>query len=254
LIGYRVYSPEGGSLGQISDLVVNKDDGHIVLVILSDVPGFGSRLAAAPWGAFERIGEHTFQLNFGDREVALGEAYRDRYSNEMERNMDLVGLSDVPGRIDSQWADSLYRFYGQSPYWGEAKSPPADVMSHRVAGNSFSFMGPMAGDSSPPRLFGSMILSNDGEPSGRIIDLVIDSRSGRVALMVLDEVPGRGILMVGVPFGRLSESGNAYVLNVSKEQVATAPAFMGIDGMEDHQKAEEIYRHFGITPYWTMGE
>ena len=55
MIGTRVYSPAGGFLGLIRDLMIDKSNGDIVLVILSDVPDFKDRFVAAPFGALERM-------------------------------------------------------------------------------------------------------------------------------------------------------------------------------------------------------
>ena len=175
LIGHKVHSPDGGVLGQISDLVIDKTNGRVALVILSDVPGFGTRFVAAPWGALERTGNHRFQLNFGDREIAVAGTYADPYGHELQRNMNTVGLSSVPDVVDSRWAASLYRFFGQSPYWTEAEVSHMDIMAYRVAGDTFSLTGFALGTSAAPGLFGSMVRPHDGKtesedhrPRGRL--------------------------------------------------------------------------------------
>jgi sporulation protein YlmC with PRC-barrel domain len=252
LIGHRVYSPVGGDLGYISDLMIDRDDGHVALVILSDVPGFGDRFVAAPFGALERTGENIFQLNFGERDIAIANTFlEDRYAYELTRSVDTVGLSMIPSAIDPLWADTVYRFYGQTPYWTEGKTPRPDIMAYRTPGpiNVESFFG-TAGSSA---LLGATVESNGGKTVARISDLVIDSRDGRVALVVVDRVPERGDAMVAVPFGELSMSGNAYAFNFTDDRLAAAPTYNEFADANNPKRAEDIYRYFGLQPYWSEG-
>jgi sporulation protein YlmC with PRC-barrel domain len=251
LIGHRVYSPVGGDLGQICDLMIDRSDGHIALVILSDVPGFGSEFVAAPFGALERTGDNVFQLNFGDRDIPVASTYEDQYAYELARYRSTVGFSTIPSSIDPLWADTLYRFYGQTPYWTEGKTPHQDIMSYRTAHFSITesfFMGTTA-----PVLMGATVQSQDGTAVARIDDLVIDSKDGRVALLVLDQVPGRADAQVAVPFADLSLSGNAFAFNFTEDRLADAPSFDEFADANNPQKAEDIYRYFGEQPYWTEG-
>lgn len=238
LIGHRVYSPAGGNLGQISDLMIDRTSGHIALVILSDVPGFGAEFVAAPFGALQRTGESIFELGFGDKEVAIADSYyEDPYAYELYRNMSIVALSDVPATINPLWAESLYRFYGQAPYWShEGREVPMDIASYRCTG-----------------LIGAEVSFQEGKDMARIDDFVIDSKDGRVAFLVVDQVPGRGDMEVAVPFEAFSMSGNAFALNITEERLAAAPSFGDTD-LRNQQKAEDIYKYFGLQPYWTGGE
>ncbi len=250
-IGHRVYSPVGGDLGQIYDLMIDRSDGHIALVILSDVPGFGSEFVVAPFGALERTGDNIFQLNFGDRDIPVASTYEDRYAYELTRSRSIVGFSTIPSSIDPLWADTLYLFYGQTPYWTEGRTVPPDIMSYRAAEPFITeafFMGTGA-----PALMGASVQTTDGKAVARIDDLVIDSKDGRVALLILDQVPGRGDALVAVPFGELSMTGNAFALNTTEDRLAAAPGFMEFADANNPQKAADIYRYFGEQPYWTEG-
>ena len=144
LIGHQVYSPYGGEFGQIEDLMIDRTDGHIALVILSGVRGFGTGFEPpllAPWKVTGKIPSCSTSMlsmiqtptvfrilqppmtirttirthtNFIDLEASLG--YR------LSRRT-----------IDPLWADSVYQFYGQTPYWTEGKTPHPDIMSYRTA-------------------------------------------------------------------------------------------------------------------------
>ncbi len=250
LIGQRVYSPAGGDLGQISDLLIDRVDGHVCLVILSDVPGFGSNFVAAPFGAIERTGENIVQLNFGDRDIPIASGYEDPYAYELSRYRSTLELSAIPSAIDPLWADAVYRFSGMRPYWRVERTAPPDIMAYRTAGETFSLAALFGGETTP-RLVGARVQSSDEKVTARILELVIDSRDGRVALLVLDRVPGNTTELVAVPFGELSMSGNAFVLNVTEDRLAAAPGLTGYADLSNRQYADSIYRFFGVQPYWT---
>ena len=253
LIGHRVHSALGGDLGQISDLIIDRSDGRIAFVILSDVPSFEDRYAAAPFSSLIRTGDDIFNLSFGGREVPIAQDYQygfssDPYARELERNARTLGLNRVPARIEPLWADNVYRFYGQTPRWGEGKTEA--MMSYRAAGDAYSITALFTGEMAP-RLLGATVRTSDGK-TARIEDFVIDLRDGRIALIVLDDVAGRGDGLVAVPFGELSMSGNTFVLNSDGAKLAAAPEFKSSD-LGDRRRAEDIYRYFGAQPYWTTG-
>jgi len=252
LIGHRVYSPLSGELGQIEDLMIDRTDGRIALVILSGVPGFGAGFVAAPFSALERTGENTFQLRVRDQHTSILSAYyKDPYADELYEYRSIVGLSTIPSTIDPLWADSVYLFYGQTPYWTEGRTPHPDIMSYRTARAptlESLFMGKTA-----PVLMGATVQSKDGKVAARIDDLVIDSKDGRVAFLILDRVPGRGDSRIAVPFGELSLSGDTFVLNTTEKQLASAPSFNGPADTNNLGYAENVYRYFGQQPYWTTG-
>jgi sporulation protein YlmC with PRC-barrel domain len=252
LIGHSVDSPVGGELGQIEDLMIDRSDGHVALVILSGVQGFGAKFVAAPFSALERIGENTFRLNFGDQYTSISGYYEDPYAYQLGEYKDIVGLSTIPSSIDPLWADSVYRFYGQTPYWTEGKTPHPDIMSYRTARPSILqslFMGKTA-----PVLMGATLQSKDGKAEARIEDFVIDSKDGRVAFLVLGRIPGRGDTQVAIPFRELSFSGNAFVLNTTGDRLAAAPSFNESADMGNREYAARVYGFFGVQPYWTDEE
>lgn len=91
---------------------------------------------------------------------------------------------------------------------------------------------------------------------GRISDLIVDSQ-GRVDLIVLSH---GGFLRIGeketaVPFSalRYDQTDKRLILDISKEQLASAPAFKMTD-LSAQKRAEDIYRYFGQQPYWSEGE
>ena len=81
------------------------------------------------------------------------------------------------------------------------------------------------------KLMGAEVQLPIGEVVGRINDLIIDSSNGRIVFLVLDNVACRDDNLVAIPFDTLSSDtlsshgGNTFVLNTTKEQVASAPSF-----------------------------
>jgi sporulation protein YlmC with PRC-barrel domain len=252
LIGHKVYSPYyGETLGQVDNVMIDRANGRIALVILSGVQGFGTEYVAAPFSALERIGGDIFQLNFGDQypSTVPNGVYEDPYAYLLSEHMSTVGLSKIPSRIDPLWADSLYRFYGQTPYWTEGRAVPPDIMVYRTA--EPSILDSLLMGKTAPVLMGANIQPRNGKAEARIDDLVIDSKDGRVAFLVLDRVPGRGDTEVAVPFGELSMSGNTFVLNTTGERLATAPTFDQYSDLNNLKWAEQVYKFFSQKPYWS---
>jgi len=75
MIGSQLVTETGDSLGQISDLVIDSGTGHVLEVILSDVPGKGGEQVAVPFAALSHTGSNIFVLDKPD------EAYRWRFSS-----------------------------------------------------------------------------------------------------------------------------------------------------------------------------
>ncbi len=107
-------------------------------------------------------------------------------------------------------------------------------------------------------LVGLKVQNARGEDLGRISSLVIDPKDGRVAFAVLTYGGFWGFRAnyVAVPLPvmdlKTDKNGrpNAFVLDMSKQQLASAPIFSG-NGMPDEKQVEDSYRFFGETPYWT---
>ena len=209
LIGVRVLGN-----GQIGNLVIDQTNGRIALVILSDVPGLAAEQVAVPYSSLQRTGEYTFEL---------------RDTNPYE------GINDPRyGLTDPFWISQIYNDYGQVPYWIEKGEQPLE------ATKTYEYFG----------FIGAEVQSREGEVTGKIDDLVIDSSDGRLVFLVLSDVPGRGDSLVAIPFGSLAKNDkNAFVLNIDKEKLATAPSFDEWT-MDNRKYAGDVYRFFGFRPNW----
>jgi hypothetical protein len=120
----------------------------------------------------------------------------------------------------------------------------AKSMAHEIISNS--------GETSEvSKLIGTTIKDPQGEDLGIIID-VVTGPEGRTAFAILsywisDDTQKR----VAVPLGALSCKEQGCVLNASKDTLDSAPTFVSEDELAEPKLAEDIYRYFGVLPYWT---
>jgi sporulation protein YlmC with PRC-barrel domain len=238
LIGHRVKTSEGGYLGQISSLVIDRANGRIAVVVLSDVPNLGGESLAIPFSSIERTGESTFQFNPGDMEVGVPFSYSDSYVYALTQYPSYSDFYGIPSVIDIAWLTEVYKHYGQAPYWTEEgeRAPMASEFYEST------------------ELMGAEVQLPKGEIVGQINDFVIDSE-GRIVFIVLYHVSGRGDDLVALPFSTFSGSGeNVFVINTSKEQLASTPTFNEFSDLRNPRWAGDVYRHFGISPYWSEEE
>lgn len=239
LIGHRVLTPLGEELGQISSLVIDKTNGQVALVVLSDVPNLGGEPLALPYSSITNIGAGTCEFNPGS--MVIGPSLEPNYVIGSDPYIYALTLGGHPefyvstSSMDVAWLTDVYRTYGQVPYW-EAAGQQAPSSLELFAST---------------RLMGAEIQLSSGETAGEINDFVIDSSDGHIAFLVFSHVPGRPDTLVAVPFGALSTRENGFVLDTSKEQLASAPSFDEFADLNNMRWAENDYRHFGLEPYWT---
>jgi sporulation protein YlmC with PRC-barrel domain len=111
LIGRKVLNPAGEQLGNLKDLVIDLEEGHIAYAVLSfgGFIGMGDKLFAIPWEALVlNAKDHTFILDV-EKEV-LKEAPgfdKDHWPNDAQ--------------YEAGWLLDLYEYYGYSPYWMPGK-------------------------------------------------------------------------------------------------------------------------------------
>jgi sporulation protein YlmC with PRC-barrel domain len=238
MIGYEVTDDHGGTLGQISRFVIDNTNGRIALVVLSDVPNIGAKELALPWSSIVRTGENTFQFNPGDMPIySSGWLYTSPYVYSLTWPPSTSDLYGIPSEITTDWVAHLYIHYGQQPYWTEP--------GERAHASFELYPSTM--------LMGAEVRTPQGEDIAMVNDLVIDSSDGHIAFAVLSDIPDRPYeSLVAVPFGALSRSGeNTFVLNTTREQLASAPSFHSSADMHNIRYADYVYRYFGQEPYWT---
>ena len=245
LIGQTVRSPNGDSLGQISNLVIDQANDRIALVVLSDVPNLGAKHVAIPYDSLVRTDEYTFVLSFGDKTPYVGMGFgtgselEGRYLTDLTSPPATSDLYGIPSVMDANWVSEIYRHYGQVRYWKEPGEKP---------------LGPMELYKSS-KLMGAEVQTPKGMNVAQIHDFVIDSSNGRIVLLVLSDVTGRSDTQVAVPFGALSRRDqNVFVLNATEAKLASAPSFNTYEDLNNLKFAKNVYKYFGQQPCWTEGE
>jgi len=240
LIGHHVTTPTGATLGQISSFVIDKTNGRIALVILSDVPNIGGEVLAVPFSSVTMVGPNTWGFNPGSMEVGLAAGanyvYEDPYVYALTYHPSYSEFYGLPSEIDTAWLTEIYNHYGQVPYWTEKGEEEPRAMELYES----------------DRFMGAEVQLPGGDAAGRINDFVIDSSDGRIAFLVLSDVPGRSASLVAVPFGILTvRGGSVFVLNTTQEHLAMARSFDESRDLDNSRWAGDVYRYFGQQPYWT---
>ncbi len=237
MIGVNVYGSNRDYIGNIDDLVIDQANHRIALVVLSDVAYLGAAKVAIPFSCLERTDEYTFRTRFPYN--GLGEVYNhwkgpDQYF--LTSATPGSGLYGIPAKIDDNWVEYLYTYYGQDPYWKhEGAKPLADMELFTSR-----------------RLIGASVQTSNGEAVGMVSDLILNSSDGRIGLVALSGVNGRGDSLVAVPADCFTRTGEAiFVLNISDKELASAPSFNPSADLNSREYAEHVYRNFGLEPLWT---
>ncbi len=238
LIGHRVTTTTGAELGQISSLVIDKTNGQVALVVLSDVPNLGAEPLAIPFSSINtNIGADTCEFNAGSMEIgpSLEPNYTtdDPYVYALTRYPSYSEFYGLPSSMDVAWLTDIYRHYGQVPYWvAEGERAPSSLELFDSA-----------------RLMGASVQLSSGEAAGEIHDFVIDSSDGRIPFLVLSDFPSRPTTFIAVPFAELSIGERGFVLNATGDQLALAVGFDDSE-LNNIRWADNVYRYFGLEPYW----
>ncbi len=237
LIGHQVTDTYGGSLGEISSLVIDHTNDRIALVVLSDVPNLGNKLLAIPFNSITRVDENTFEFNPGEMTIGISSpSYWDPYIYAVTGGPGQSEFYGMPSEITPAWVADIYKHYGQEPYWTKmGEQPLKDLELYQST-----------------LLMGARVQTAKGEEAGMANDLVIDSRDGHVLFVLLSDVAGRTGQLVAVPFGDLSEKGdNLFVVNAARDRLASAPMFDETADLSNLRFAQYDYRYFGQLPCWT---
>ena len=105
LVGTHVLNPQGEYLGRVSDFVIDAQ-GHVTFVVISH-------------GGFLRIGEK-------EAAVPYGPFFYDRQKRQFVLDMTREKLQRGPeftkqDLYSEMWAEHVYRYFGQAPYWTEGE-------------------------------------------------------------------------------------------------------------------------------------
>ena len=104
---------------------------------------------------------------------------------------------------------------------------------------------------------GTYVRRTNGDKIGTIERVMIDKRSGKTAyaVMTFGGFLGIGSEYRALPWSalRYNERLDAYELNLTDDQLRTAPAASSSfydTGLADRRWEDEIHRHYMVAPYW----
>jgi len=107
------------------------------------------------------------------------------------------------------------------------------------------------------KLLGTVVKGPDGGDVAVITDFMKDRVSGAAFFILAygtDEEYGLGSRKIAVPTNLLSCGEQDCVLNIAKERLDSAPVFTSAEDFTEERMAEDVYRYFGLQPYWTDEE
>lgn len=105
-------------------------------------------------------------------------------------------------------------------------------------------------------LMGKQLTTKDGEKLGKVTDVIIDRGTSNIAFVLVDasEIEGMRGKQIAVPFKALSPGTEADTLmvNADKAKLRNAPSLAKeqIPQAIDRQFETEVYRFYGVEPYW----
>jgi sporulation protein YlmC with PRC-barrel domain len=110
---------------------------------------------------------------------------------------------------------------------------------------------------SSDKVDGTAVYGSDGEKIGSIEHLMIDKISGKVAYAVLTfgGFMGFGEDFYPIPWSTLEYDTNlgGYRLDVTKEQLKTAPKYTESTGWKwNRQSDETVHSYYMAPPYWSQ--
>lgn len=210
LMDKNIENAQGEKLGGVDNFVVSPDSGKTLYVVVrkGDVLGMGGRYIAVPWQA----------LNYNaGRDALVLDMTRDRFDTAPSFSPD-----NWPDMTNSAWQSRVDRYYGI-----QAGGVDVDRSADRfgTGGSAADHAGTLRAD----KVTGKSIENSQGDRIARIDNFVVDTRSGEVLYAVTrtDDVMGLGGRYIAIPWQALDYSAgrDAFVLNMTKDQLKGAPSF-----------------------------
>ena len=122
-----------------------------------------------------------------------------------------------------------------------------------TAGESMA-CGMMKDKARVSKFLGTAVKDSEGQDLGAIIDFMKDPSSGAAFAVIAygaDDEYGEGGRMVAVPFSLFSCAEQDCTLNVARDGLDFAPTFTSKEDFAEQKMAWDVYRYFGLHPYWT---
>jgi sporulation protein YlmC with PRC-barrel domain len=248
LIGAKVINQQGQRLGTVEDIVLTPQRDAISYVALSrgGVLGFGGRLYAVPWSAFEvRPQEKVLVL-------PIDEAYFHEARS--------FGRANWPTEPDKGWLEAAAK--GRHAEYGEqarSESHEGMMAEPRSENTPSDRAGPAYTDIQHRRLtelIGMTVKNPEGTELGELDNVMIDLQQGKVAygiLSVSSGFLGMDKKLAAIPWSSLeiNERLGTAMLNADKATLqAIAFDENNFPNLADPQYSRDLHQRFNARPYW----
>ena len=162
-----------------------------------------------------------------------------------------------PNFTDEQFANTIYKYYGLTPYWergGVVRTTgetPGMTENYRMRWNERPVAWQKLSD-----LCGKEVGTAETENVGKLNDLAIDPDQGRILYGILSY----GGKFFALPWATLTltDDSQRFVLHTAKSQLNDEVAFTKDNwpNLTNPGYAMGTYEHYKVQPYWTapLGE
>lgn len=238
LIGMKVVSQQGDSLGKIEDIVVHPGGmpSHAVLSFGGWL-GMGDKLFAMPWSVLRAVEPDTAKEG-SELSLVL------QLDKERLKTAPGFDQKNWPSMASADWAKEIDAFY-VADLKAQPKAIPAAAQTSVITWRA-------------SKLKGSEVETPTGEALGEIGELAIDA-NGRVSYVALDIA---GEKVVAVPWDSLKfslggDKGDEKTVTLAStvKQLEQAPEFKSgkenCAAMCDPKWISRVYAYFSCPPYWT---
>jgi sporulation protein YlmC with PRC-barrel domain len=244
LIGCNVTNTKNEKIGEVKDLVIDKDAGFVAYAVLSfgGFLGMGDKLFAIPFSKVTRTTDDTCVV-------------ADLTKAQLEGAPSFA--NDSWPMFDRKYGTTVHDYYKTTPYWSDsAQGGPADAT--RISNDALDKKALNAsGMCRASKVIGMDVEDTSGKNLGDIDDVVVDDGTGRVIYAVLSfgGFLGVGDKLFALPWQSLKpnpKDADKAVLDVPKDRLKSAPGFdkKNWPDMADRRWGLDIYKYYGEEPFW----
>jgi sporulation protein YlmC with PRC-barrel domain len=250
-IGSNVVNAKGEDLGDVEDIVLDRNKSRIAYVIVSygGVLGLGDKHFAVPWQAFGQTDDRELSLAIDPEQLKSAPGFE-------------KGI--LPNTSDPLFHESVYSFYNTKPYSLEQKKKAradAQATQEKVDDSAFDWAGWVnrGEDTTWARRLGEVIGTNienaQGEAIAELEDVIVDSREARAGYAVVSFGGTLGYFAdtAIIPWNalRLDLTRDAYVTDATLAQLERAKlSDTEYRNLEDMNYSQALYGNFHTQPYW----
>ncbi|HTF89603.1 MAG TPA: PRC-barrel domain-containing protein [Planctomycetota bacterium] len=249
LIGTEIQDASGTKIGRINDLVL-RGDGAIAYAVVAGSDG-QSTLIPVPWRSLR------FTTPPAETPGAAGSVGLSRPSVATLTSVDAARWKTAPNFDTTAWPkDNDLRVWDESDTFFAPPAAAGGGVGVREAS------APRAGAFfRASKLQSQAVVDANGQPVGRLGQLVFDPAAGRLnyAAVSIDDASGANGRVVAMPWetlraSRLDEK-DRFQLTAPRDRLTGAPEFaIGDEGwkqMSDPMWVGEMYNYYSVRPYWS---